>query len=88
MKKVFCVKDEKAGQYYEPFCMGNTIDAQRTFMQGMRTEKSMISQYPEDFNLYCIGEYDELTGLITPQAPVMILTGKEAYESVKGEIKC
>ena len=80
MKKIFCIKDEKSGQHYDPFTMGNTIDAQRTFMQAMKAEKSMIAQYPEDFNLYLVGEYDEMTGLITAQKPVLILTGKEAKE--------
>jgi len=86
MKKIFAIKDEKAAAYYDPFTMGNTIDAQRTFMQAMKAEKSMISQYPDDFNLYLIGEYDEMTGLITPNAPVMILTGKEAKEKTKEQI--
>ena len=80
MKKIFCIKDEKSGAYYDPFTMGNTIDAQRTFMQAMKAEKSMIAQYPEDFNLYLVGEYDEMKGMITPQKPVLILTGKEAKE--------
>ena len=85
MKKIFVIKDEKSGAYYDPFTMGNTVDAQRTFMQAMKTEKSMISQYPEDFNLYNIGEYDELKGMITATAPVMILTGKEAKEASRKE---
>lgn len=85
MKRIFVVKDEKAGCFYEPFVMANVIDAQRTFMQGMKSEKSMISQYPEDFNLYSIGEYDEMTGLISPQAPVMVLTGREAKEASRKE---
>jgi hypothetical protein len=85
MKKIFCIKDEKSGQYYDPFTMGNTIDAQRTFMQAMKAEKSMISQYPEDFNLYLVGEYDEMSGIINPQAPVLILTGKDAKDSLRKE---
>lgn len=83
MKKIFVIKDEKSGTHYDPFTMGNTIDAQRTFMQAMKNEKSMISQYPEDFNLYFLGEYDEEIGLISPTAPVMVLTGKEAKEASK-----
>ena len=85
MKKIFVIKDEKSGAHYDPFTMSNSIDAQRAFMQGMRSEKSMISQYPEDFNLYFIGEFDEMSGMITPQAPVLILTGKDAKDSLRKE---
>jgi len=85
MKKIFVIKDEKSGAHYDPFTMSNSIDAQRAFMQGMKSEKSIISQYPEDFNLYYIGEFDEMSGLITAQAPVMILTGKEAKEASRKE---
>lgn len=80
MKKIFVIKDEKSGAHYDPFTMSNTIDAQRAFMQGMKSEKSIISQYPEDFNLYYIGDFDEMDGSINPQKPILMLTGKEAKE--------
>jgi hypothetical protein len=86
MKKIFCIKDEKSGAHYDPFTMSNSIDAQRAFMQGIKSEKSIISQYPEDFNLYFVGEFDEMSGLITPrEAPVLILTGKDVKDSLRKE---
>lgn len=46
-------------------------EAERTFHQMAHDEKSIIWKYPQDFDLYYLGEFDDLTGkykaLDTPQ---------------------
>lgn len=71
MKKVFTVKDSKADAWNQPFFKSTHGEAERDFRTLVNDNKSLLSQYPEDFDLYYLGEYDEMTGkfitLDTPQ---------------------
>jgi len=64
--KAFSVRDSKAEVYGQPF-YGNTHGhAERSFSQLVNDKTSQPGQYPEDFDLYHIGEYDDQTGIFTP----------------------
>lgn len=64
--KVFAVYDSKVEAYMNPFCMRSKGEAIRAFTSTVNSGESAISKYPEDFTLFEIGEYDEMTGVLTP----------------------
>lgn len=69
--KVFAIRDSKAEVYGQPFFQKTHGEAERSFTQLAKDPKSTISQFPEDFDLYFVGTYDDINGVIqsldTPQ---------------------
>lgn len=69
--KMFTIRDSRAECYNTPFFQKSHGDAERSFMSLAQDDKSLISQYPEDFDLYFLGEYDDISGKVktldTPQ---------------------
>lgn len=69
--KIFSIRDAKGETYNTPFFQKTHGEAERTFRELANDEKSMICKYPDDFDLYCVGEFDTETGNIislpTPQ---------------------
>lgn len=69
--KMYSVRDSKGEIFNVPFYKKTHGEAERDFATLTRDEKSQINMYPEDYDLYYIGEYDDSTGKIksleTPQ---------------------
>jgi len=69
--KAFSIRDSKGEIYNTPFFKNTHGEAERDFRMLCKDEKSMVFQYPDDFDLYYIGEYDNQKGtmssLATPQ---------------------
>lgn len=61
--KIFTIRDAK-GSFHEPFYAESHGLAERTFKNWRDQENSQIGKYPEDFDLYYVGNYDKQTGTI------------------------
>jgi len=64
--KIFSIRDSKGEIYNTPFFQKTHGEAERMFRELANDQKSMISKYPDDFDLYYIGEYSDQTGNIVP----------------------
>ena len=64
--KVFTTYDSKVGAYLQPFVMRSRGEAMRAFESICNDGKSQFCLHPDDFTLFEIGEYDELSGNIVP----------------------
>lgn len=64
--KVFAVRDGKAEFYMSPFFQKTMGEAERSFRSLVNDEKSIVHQYPEDYDLYYLGEYDDQSGKLAP----------------------
>lgn len=62
---MFTIKDQKAQVYNTPFFQKSPGEAERSLKSLTNDNQSLISKYPEDFDLYLIGEYDDQTGMMT-----------------------
>lgn len=69
MLKVFSVLDSKAGAFLKPFCSPNQGTAVRDFSQGVYSEGSPLNQFPEDFSLFELGEFDDTKGVFINREP-------------------
>nr|QJB19888.1 MAG: nonstructural protein [Microvirus sp.] len=71
LHKVFAIRDSKAEFFNQPFFQKTHGEAERNFKSLVKDDKSMIGKYPEDYDLYFIGEYDDQKGVLksleTPQ---------------------
>jgi len=69
--RMYSVRDAKAEVFNPPFYQKTHGEAERTFAQLVRDPKSTVSQFPEDYDLYYLGTYDDQAGKVqsldTPQ---------------------
>lgn len=72
--KALSVRDTKGGYYGAPFFAPSLGEGERTFIKLVRDPQTNINQFPEDFELFHVGDYDtesaKLTALNTP-TPLM-----------------
>lgn len=66
MFKVFSIRDQKAECFNLPFFKKTHGEAERDFRAVVNDSKSTVNQFPDDFDLYFIGEYDEVSGVFKP----------------------
>lgn len=58
----FSIFDEKGGLFSNPFFMAHKGLAIRAFYDLVCDNNTTVSKHPEDFKLYCIGEFDDNSG--------------------------
>lgn len=64
--KMYSVRDAKAEIYNAPFYKRSHGEAERDFKNAITDDKNPNAKYPEDFDLYFLGDYDDQTGLVKP----------------------
>lgn len=60
--QVYSIRDAKGEVYNTPFFQKTHGEAERNFRELVKDEKSMVAKYPEDFDLYHLGTYDDQSG--------------------------
>lgn len=76
---ILCVRDQKVGAYGEPFTAPSLAAAVRSIKSAVEDGKSDISKYPEDFDLYQVGEYSPIDGKLTAFDSPVHLTSALAF---------
>lgn len=65
--KFFSIYDSKAAAYLAPFALQSSAHALRQLSELLLSDRpSPFSDYPEDFTLMEIGEWDQLSGQMKP----------------------
>jgi len=64
MTEIFTVRDDKAEAYLPPFYMRTIGEAVRAFSAAVNDQGHDFHKYAEDYHLYQLGRFDELTGKI------------------------
>lgn len=69
--KAYSIRDQKGEIFHPPFYKKTHGEAERDFTTLCSDDKSTVAMFPEDFDLYHVGEFDDNTGhfkaLDTPQ---------------------
>lgn len=60
--RAFSIYDAKGEIFNTPFFKKTIGEAERDFATLCKDEKSMPGKYPDDFDLYEVGRYDDCTG--------------------------
>lgn len=63
-QKMFAIKDAKAEVFNLPYSAGTHAEAERSFRAAVNDPQTTLNRYPEDFDLWYLGEYDTHTGVI------------------------
>lgn len=70
---VFAIKDHKNQTFGNPFMMPTSVDAMRQFEIVASDSRSIIAQYPNDFDLFEVGSFDNESGrLYSGELPKLI----------------
>lgn len=82
--EMFSVRDTKTGVFMNPFCCRTPGEAERSFKDTTNNPETMLCRYPEDYDLYAIGYWDDMTGKIenydTPRHLVKAVQVKNPVE--------
>lgn len=81
MKYLFSVRDNKAGFFLPPFLLISEGEAVRAFEEATLNPQSPISQHPEDYKLYNLGQFDEISGEIISN-PLSLADGLNALQNI------
>lgn len=72
--QVFAVRDRALDAFMQPFFVQSTGVAVRSFSDEVNRPESPMNAHPDDYDLYCIGDYDESTGKINPLSDVRMIS--------------
>lgn len=79
--RIFSVYDKKAAAYAHLSFYHQKGQAIRAFEDAVNDPQSPFNKHPEDFSLFHLGEWNDITGVITPLLnPVFV---EEALNCVK-----
>lgn len=65
--RIYSIYDQKSEVFNTPFFQQTHGEAERSFRSAVNDEKTLFSKYPEDYDLYYIGDYDDNEGKIKPE---------------------
>lgn len=72
VKKLYAVRDLKGQSYSSPMVEGHDAVAIRYFGEACQNPDSMMGKYPDDFELHCLGSFDESwTGSVDNLFPIV-----------------
>lgn len=84
---IYAIYDDAASAYMSPFFMHNHGLATRAFTDQVNAETpNQISEHPEQFALFQLGEYDDSTGLIESLGSPKPMGRGNEYKNQKQEI--
>lgn len=70
---IFSVKDSKAAAFAPPFFLARMELALRGFRDAVANPEHQMFKHPEDYALYCLGEFDDATGKVgSVNEPVLV----------------
>lgn len=64
--KIYSIKDQKVETFNTPFYAKTHGEAERNFITLTNDSKSTVNTFPQDFDLYYLGQYDDQTGKFEP----------------------
>lgn len=75
MKLIICsIYDSKAEAFMQPLFFQAKGQAVRSFADAVNQDGN-FKNHPDDYTLFCIGSYDDATGLLEPIAPESLGNG-------------
>ena len=87
MMRLYSIRDAKTKAFSTPFFQQNDETALRMFRDELHGANgpSMLSKHPEDFDLYCVGDWNDTSGAVRPTGDVdgPILVSKGADNEIK-----
>lgn len=74
---IYTVRDAKAECYLPPFTMRTNAEAMRAFADSVVKAGTTIHDHPEDFFLYRVGRFSQVSGEVILEAPISLCNGTD-----------
>lgn len=84
--KVFAVYDSKVEAFLQPFIMQTKGQAVRAFTDSCNDPQSNFWKHPEDFTLFELGSWDEVSGAYTNLTAKVAIGGALEFRKAEGEL--
>lgn len=69
--RAYSIFDRKALAYHQPYYAINDAVAVRTLSDAVADPNSMFGRHPNDYVLYCVGEFDDSNGVTSTISPLL-----------------
>ena len=69
------VLDQKVGAFSPPMFVRSKGEAIRSFLDACADPQVSISKHPEDYQMYCLGSFDDQTGALVSVTPELLVHG-------------
>lgn len=80
--KIYCIFDVKAKAYMQPWFMPNDSMASRAFQDCVSDPQHTFGAHPEDYTLFNIGTFNQITGEIIPTDKTSLGNGLDHFDEV------
>ncbi len=84
---IYTIKDAQAAVFMKPTFFQTEEIAKRTFLQAVMNPNETMGQFPADYTLYKVGQYDDESGTPQPQDPLRICNGEEILNKKKEDVQ-
>lgn len=82
---VFSLLDRKLREFGMLHMERRVEGIERSLVAGVKGSDTMLEKYPEDFDLYCLGELDTETGVLVPADPPRLVANVRDLLNKAGE---
>lgn len=75
--RLFTIRDSKAESYMTPFFSRNAETALRSVTEAVSAPEHEFNRHSEDYSLWEIGGWSDVTGELDPQLPYLLINLKD-----------
>lgn len=79
--QVFSVRDNAVEAFLPLFLVRNKGEAIRSFTQAVNDSSHQFAKHREDYTLFHLGEFDDVSGVMLPTEPVRVLSAVEVVQT-------
>lgn len=80
---IFSVFDKKAVYHKSQFFERSDAEAVRQFMRAVNDSRTDLNAFPDDFDLYCLGELDINNGVVSSFSPIKFICAASSLMKVE-----
>lgn len=83
----YTIFDVASGTYMRPFFTGADGEAKRGFKDIASDAEHAVGQHPEDYTLYRVGSWNDVTGKLEGEELEKLMTGLECQAEIRSPHK-
>lgn len=85
-QECFSVYDRRTQYFNVPFFSPTIESGKRSFMEVAKNPETLLHRYPEDYELFHVGSFNDETGVFEPMHPVPVLTATQVVVPTPREV--
>lgn len=80
--RIFSIYDAKAKFFTQTIADKNSASAERNFKTAVNNKDTDFSRYPEDYQLFELGSFDNETGILSPHSvPILVCNASSLVQT-------